>query len=898
MSTTYKVVWGDTLSEIAKKSNTTVKKLQVLNNIKDPDKIYVGQTLKLSGNKGNSSNTSNATSSNSAIIEHFGLQAGTDSTLFAKWKWDKTETDHYEVVWEYYAGGLWFIGSNSTTNEKESTYSIPANADQARVKIKPISKTHNVNNTETSYWTAEWCKYRTYDTKISPLPAPSVPKVTIKGYKLTAEIDNIEQKNATSVQFQIVAQNKTPVSYNSCDIVTGYVSISYIIQGGLQYKVRARYCRESSAKHGLFEETSSTFGEWSDYSENIVGAPASPGAITSCEATSKTSVRLEWNHAVGAEKYVIEYANDVAHFDITNQTTSVNDIKTTKYEITGLETGQNYFFRVKAVSGNNEESPWTPHVNVVLGRPPAAPTTWSSTTTVVTGEDLTLYWIHNSEDNSSQVWAELEIVTNGVKETQTIRNSTEEDEKDKTSYYSIDTAQFSEGTIITWRVRTSGITNELGDWSVDRTVTVYAPPSLEVQVIDKDSQPISIVNSFPFYIALTAGPDSQKPISFNLTITSNSSYETLDRIGNETQIKRGDVVYTKHFTPANSTVRKIVVEMSAGNVDLQNGIKYTIQGTVSMDSGLTADSTEQYIEIDWVEEDFVPNAEISIDPDSYSATIRPYCEREIMYFYKAIDNTLPDIVATDELINIVNESHLEFDINTSNTNEPVYVGMDENDEIVYYVIRRTKTLVENVTLSVYRREFDGTFTEIISGLNNTSGTYVTDPHPSLDYARYRIVATTVETGAVAYYDIPAYPVNGKSIIIQWDEAWSNFDVSEESSMVEQPWAGSLLKLPYNVDVSEAPKKDVDMIKYAGRTNPVSYYGEQIDTAPSWSATIDKNDKETIYALRRLAIWKGDVYVREPSGVGYWANVNVSFSQKHCDPAVPVTLEITRVEGGI
>ena len=62
--------------------------------------------------------------------------------------------------------------------------------------------------------------------------------------------------------------------------------------------------------------------------------------------------------------------------------------------------------------------------------------------------------------------------------------------------------------------------------------------------------------------------------------------------------------------------------------------------------------------------------------------------------------------------------------------------------------------------------------------------------------------------------------------------------------------------------------------------------------------IPKKDKETIYALRRLSLWAGDVYVREPSGMGYWANVNVSFSQNHTEVTVPVTLEITRVEGGV
>lgn len=43
---TYKVKSGDALSKLASKWGTTVKRLQELNNIKDPNKIYIGQTLK------------------------------------------------------------------------------------------------------------------------------------------------------------------------------------------------------------------------------------------------------------------------------------------------------------------------------------------------------------------------------------------------------------------------------------------------------------------------------------------------------------------------------------------------------------------------------------------------------------------------------------------------------------------------------------------------------------------------------------------------------------------------------------------------------------------------------------------------------------------------------------
>ena len=105
-------------------------------------------------------------------------------------------------------------------------------------------------------------------------------------------------------------------------------------------------------------------------------------------------------------------------------------------------------------------------------------------------------------------------------------------------------------------------------------------------------------------------------------------------------------------------------------------------------------------------------------------------------------------------------------------------------------------------------------------------------------------------------------------------------------------------LPYNINVSDKYSMDSELVKYAGRKRPVSYYGTQLGETSSWSMEIPKDDKDTLYAIRRLAIWTGDVYVREPSGSGYWANISVSYNQNHDSVTIPITLDITRVEGGI
>lgn len=77
-------------------------------------------------------------------------------------------------------------------------------------------------------------------------------------------------------------------------------------------------------------------------------------------------------------------------------------------EFTGLESGKEYFFRVRAVNSAGN-SGWSDVASVVIGKEPSAPTTWSSTTTAMVGESLILYWIHNSQDGSYEKHAQLEL---------------------------------------------------------------------------------------------------------------------------------------------------------------------------------------------------------------------------------------------------------------------------------------------------------------------------------------------------------------------------------------------------------------------------------------------------------------------------------------------------------
>ena len=530
-----------------------------------------------------------------------------------------------------------------------------------------------------------------------------------------------------------------------------------------------------------------------------------------------------------AKTYEIQYTTEKRYFDGSDQIQSISGIETNHYEKTGLSSGEEYFFRVRSVGSNSQHSGWSDIISIILGEAPDLPTTWSTTTTAMVGDTVTLYWVHNSKDGSNLNKSIIELTINGVIEEHELTNN----EPDNNTGQYLAPIGSIEGGKIYWRVKTCGVTGQYGPWSILRTVDVYAPPSISMSLVDSDNNLLNAIESFPFYLRAEAGPSSQTPIGYHVTVSANMAYETTDDIGNVKSVRNGEEVYSKSFDVSTD----LMVEFSPNNINLENNINYKFRCKVVMDSGLTA-IDESDLDVAWADDPDQPNLEIAVNNEDVSVYMMPYCE----------------------------------DLSGNR--------------------------ITNVYLSVYRKEFDGSFTEIAHNLDGSKQTWITDPHPALDYARYRVVSKKKDTGHVSYYDPPSYYIGEKAIIIQWNEEWSNYINDSESPLDAENWSGSLLRLPYNVDISENNNIDVELVEYIGRKHPITYYGTQLGQSSNWNVEIERNDTETIYALRRLAVWPGDVYVREPSGSGYWAKISVSFDQTHCELTIPVKLDITRVEGGV
>lgn len=785
------------------------------------------------------------------------LQAGTDRTLYATWFWNKAKTEKYDVYWDYYTEGksIWFDGNHGTSDNRQSTYSAPSNAVKVRFKVRAVAK-------KGAKWKCSWSTAVVYQLAAENLTDPGAPSVTVQSNKLTGSINDYTAIGAKAIKFEVVKNNTTSVYTTTVNLQRTYAGFSWDgVEPGCKYKVRAR------GVNGKNE------GPWSAYSENISSGYGPVDEITSIETYSiygeNGGVRISWTDAEGfdsdvdsPDNYEVEYTDDIEKFDSGETQTSDNH-KLTHAEITGLTVGRTYYFRVRANDGGSVHGRWSPIASSGVGVKPDPPTTWSYTDLVTFGEDIILNWTHSSEDGSKQSAATITFKINETTyvhsidgDISTLRIQTDSEDHWKEVFGNNIPFPETDAKIF-WKVSTKGVAAEYSESSAERSISLLEPVTVNAQLYSSSdwlwdpftfatdtiftaqgiySDPITTVTAFPVKIGIDVTPTTQTAISYAVSITADSGYWTEDKTGEMIWVSAGDEIYSGYFTPDPYLPNYLAVRLFPSDIDLENNTDYTVRVTVAMDSGLTGECTTSF-DVGFEDEEYELDADIS-SLENYAVAIRPICRDEF-------------------------------------GNE-----------------------VDGVYLSVYRREYDGKFTPISEMLDGAERLTVTDPHPALDYARYRVVATSKKTGAITYEDIPGYEMGVDAIVIQWGDVWRAFDVDPDEAPEDTFIEGNIVVLPYNIDISVSHAPDVSLVNYIGNESPTSYYGTQRGESGSWNCEIPKSDKDTLFLIRKLAKYMGDVYVREPSGIGYWANVVVSYSEQNSKTTIPVSFNITRVEGGV
>ena len=164
------------------------------------------------------------------------------------------------------------------------------------------------------------------------------------------------------------------------------------------------------------------------------------------------------------------------------------------------------------------------------------------------------------------------------------------------------------------------------------------------------------------------------------------------------------------------------------------------------------------------------------------------------------------------------------------------------------------------------------------------GTEYVDPYPAIgEFGGHRVVCRTA---------------NGDYITEDNQPAWVDLG-EEDDDRLDVPFAildcnGDQIRLPYNLKLSSAWKKDFQETQYLGGAIQGDWNPAVSRTGSIETVTINIRDPETVLALRRLAVHPGICHVRTPDGSSFSADVQVSESREN-GVLASFTLTITRVD---
>lgn len=400
------------------------------------------------------------------------------------------------------------------------------------------------------------------------------------------------------------------------------------------------------------------------------------------------------------------------------------------------------------------------------------------------------------------------------------------------SSYSMDLSEIEDGSTVRWNVRTLGIAT--AGWSPrseTQSFKVWQQPTVIVDTND-------VVSRFPLVITADTNSPTQRPIVIDIEIRATDEHVILQPDGNERLVQPGDVIYSSHN---NTSADPYVHTIAAGDLFLTDSHEYEAYAACVMNSGLSCEDTTVFT-YDVSEPSYSLGALID-EAEGYAVSIVPYAVTAI--------------------------------------GEPT----EEGDMLA------NATFARNVVFSVFRFETDGTYTALVKDLPNDGMNSYLDKHAALGAQSYRIIAYDKNTGYVSYSDEGTELLDEGCIIISWDSNKIGAGLLDEA---ENPTDDSeSLVLPYNIEINEQHSPDMAGVDLIGQIHPLGTYGTQLGETAQWTCEILKDDYETIAKLRELSRIMKDVYVREPTGNGYYAMVALSMRSSHDSWALSVSFTITR-----
>lgn len=621
----------------------------------------------------------------------------------------------------------------------------------------------------------------------------------------------------------------------------------------------------------------------SDYDTYSTTMPVAPTLDSVTPTNMAGKVYLSWTNSWSdATGVIIAWTDDPDNW-MSNDDPDEYEIKelASSWFITGLETGKEWYFRIRSVKSEVDSetlSPWSNELVIDLASAPAVPVLYLSSDTITEDGMVTAYWSHVSTDGTGQIASNIVEATysGGVWTYGNPVVATKEAQH--VDIYAADQG-WTNGTTKYLALQTRSGSGGMSDFSTPVKIVVAAKPTLSITTNSlSGSETVTeyflgdgVTDTFQCANSMTAPPT----VTVEGTTATVVSY-TGGAVELSTAPDDGDEVVITYTTGDNDVLTSMPL---TATITTTNAVDLTIAieraETYPMlrpDDTLTDGAKGETIYVNTIAAESSNSISIAIDD----------------IIGRLDDGAWYNLIATaSDAFGQTAEQQIRFKVHWSHQSwEPTASFITEDDT---YIARITPIAGADYavgdTCDIYRLSADQPEL-IVSGAD--FGTEYVDPYPAFGpESGYKLVTVTAtkdyitEDNTFAEYDTTDDP---NSTYVQLNPGFLVIDFD-----------ANRLELEYNIALENAWSKDFQRTAYLGG-HITGDHNRAVTRDLSASSVLVRGDDElTAYMVRQLARYAGLCHVRTPEGSSFVADVQVSEGQSYDSATIDYKLTIQKVD---
>ena len=722
-----------------------------------------------------------------------------------------------------------------------------------------------------------------YRVLIGAMTAPtcSITVGTISSSGFSVTVDVTDAGTDVPGAYQRVYLEKA-----SAPGIANYIYIGSVPNGDTSVTFTSALDITSESGFGIHVQNVSADGKtmksgFYTYKMTMPAAPTLNG-VTPTTTAGKVHVdwTTNWSAATGAE---IAWTDDRDNWT-SNDEPETYEVKenATGWFITGLETGKVWYFRVRSVKTEDDQtncSSWSEEVAIDLASAPAIPILYLSEESITEDGMVTAYWSYITTDGTGQIAAEVVEATNnnGVwTYSDTPLGSTTDAQH--VDIYAADQSTWQDGATVYLALRTRSGSGGMSDYSTPVRLVIAGKPTASITATD-------LVGTNSMTQAFRGdGETTEYVCEYNL-----SSAPTVTVEGETVSVTyQGDTV-TFGTAPADGDEISITYTTTDFNAMTDLPFNVTVATTNAETVSLAIERALDYPLLR-------PDEETTEGPEGETVYVETISAEATNSFSISLDDLIGRLddgakyrlvaTATDEFGQEAEDS-IDFVVKWAHqAEEPTATFITDADN---YIARITPIAPSNFeagdTCDIYRLSSDKP--ELIYQ-GATFGTEYVDPYPAFGVnSGYKLVTVT----ATGDYITPDNSFAELDTTLSDPPIYTQLD----PKTIVIDFGGNSVELPYNITLGNSWSKDFQRTSYLGGS-VVGDHNKAVLRDLSADTVLARDlDEATAVQMRALARYAGTCHVRTPEGSSFAADVQISEDRGYDTALISYSINIQKVD---